>query len=73
MTATASREHLRAPEASLRASLGIPEDAARVLVLSESSHWDTNWLQTSEEYFQARLVPIFGAIMAALEADPQRI
>jgi len=73
MTATALRQRSLTPEASLRAKLGIPADAARVLVLSESSHWDTNWLQTSEEYFRARLVPIFHAIMAALESDPERV
>jgi hypothetical protein len=61
------------PEAALRARLGVPSDAARVLVFSESSHWDTNWLQTSEEYFRGRLEPIFAAIMAALERDPARI
>jgi len=53
--------------ADLRGRLGIPSDAARVLVFCESSHWDTNWLQTSEEYFQRRLEPIFAAVMAALE------
>jgi hypothetical protein len=44
-----------------------------VLVFTESSHWDTNWLQTSEEYFQGRLEPIFAAILAALEHDPGRV
>jgi hypothetical protein len=63
----------RSDEATLRTSLGIPEDAARVLVFSESSHWDTNWLQTSEEYFKNRLEPIFAKILLALERDRQRI
>ena len=40
-------------------TLGIPEDARRVLVFCESSHWDTNWLQTSDEYFVRRIEPIF--------------
>jgi hypothetical protein len=35
-----------------RRSLGIPDDAERVLIFSESSHWDPNWLLTSEEYFE---------------------
>lgn len=60
-------------EAATRKRLGIPVDAPRVLVFSESSHWDTNWLQTSEEYFKSRLEPIFGAVLAALEQDPCRI
>src|SRR5580704_2267269 len=59
--------------AALRERLGIPDGAARVLVFSESSHWDTNWLQTSEEYFKSRLEPIFARIIAALERDPLRI
>jgi hypothetical protein len=60
-------------ERDLRHKLGVPDDAAHVLVFSESSHWDTNWLETSEEYFDRRLRPIFVAIMAALAADPLRI
>ena len=62
-----------ADERALRERLGIPADARRVLVFSESSHWDTNWLQTSEEYFRARLEPIFAKVMRALERDPERV
>jgi hypothetical protein len=66
---------LRAPdtELALRRKLGVPDDAAHVLLFSESSHWDTSWLLTSEEYFERRLRPIFLAILAALEHDPLRI
>lgn len=39
-------------ERSLRESLGIPADAERILMFAESSHWDPNWLYTSEEYYQ---------------------
>ena len=60
-------------EQALRARLGIPADAARVLVFSESSHWDTNWLQTSDEYFRNRLEPIFALVLQALERDPGRV
>lgn len=42
-------------------------------MFSESSHWDTNWLQTSEEYYRSRLEPIFAAVVAALESDTERI
>ncbi|MGD8599638.1 MAG: hypothetical protein PVJ26_21675, partial [Anaerolineae bacterium] len=38
-------------EKALRASLGIPADAQRVIVFAESSHWDPNWLYTSDEYY----------------------
>ncbi len=60
-------------EAALRASLGVPADAKRVLLFVESSHWDTNWLSTSEEYFADRVEPIFDAVIAALRAEPRRI
>jgi alpha-mannosidase len=36
----------------IRCHLGIPDDADRVLIFSESSHWDPNWLFTAEEYFE---------------------
>ena len=39
-------------EQSLRRRLRIPDGAARVLIFAESSHWDPNWLYTSEEYFR---------------------
>lgn len=57
----------------MRTRLGIPHDAARVLIFTESSHWDTNWLRTSEEYFEQRLKPIFAGILGALERDPLRV
>jgi hypothetical protein len=60
-------------EQALRHQLGVPDDAAHVLVFSESSHWDTNWLETSDEYFERRLRPIFFAVLAALESDRCRI
>ncbi len=63
----------RETETTLRRALGVPSDAARVLVFSESSHWDTNWLLTSEEYFRARLEPIFAAVLAALTDDKARV
>ncbi len=67
------RREVAPDEAALRERLGVPRDAARVLVFSESSHWDTNWLNTSEEYFERRLKPIFTAMMDALERDPGRV
>lgn len=60
-------------ESELRAALGIPTDAQRVMLFGESSHWDTNWLQTSEEYFTSRIEPIFGQVLTALERDPLRV
>jgi hypothetical protein len=59
-------------ETKLRQKLGIPEHARRVLLLQESSHWDTNWLRTSEEYFQERIEPIFEAVFHELGQEPSR-
>ena len=38
-------------EAALRTRLGIPPEAKHVLVFGETSHWDPNWLHTTEEYY----------------------
>jgi len=53
--------------------LGIPASAKHVLVFTESSHWDTNWLKTSEEYFETRIEHIFAHVLRELEKDPRRI
>src|SRR3954466_13652356 len=60
-------------EQSLRARLGVPVDARRVLVFCESSHWDTNWLKTSEQYFASRVEPILLHVLQALEQQPRRV
>jgi len=38
-------------EQDRRRALGIPPDAERVLIFAESSHWDPDWLYTSEQYY----------------------
>jgi len=60
-------------EATLRARLGIPVDARRVLIVTESSHWDPNWLWTSEEYFDRRVRHTLDAALDALDAEPRRV
>ncbi len=60
-------------ESQLRAALGVPADAARVLIFAESSHWDTNWLETSEGYFKKRVEPILDAVLDALKKDEHRV
>ncbi len=60
-------------ELELRARFGIPTQARRVLVLCESSHWDTNWLKTSQEYFDSRVDPILKAVLESLETDSRRV
>lgn len=72
-TGGSARAEAAGSESGLRARLGIPEEARRVLIFSESSHWDTNWLKTSDEYFEARLRPIFASVLGALEQDPLRV
>ena len=63
----------RAAERTRRRALGIPDDAARVLVLTESSHWDPNWLLTSEGYFGLRVRRNLRQAVRELLADPGRV
>ena len=60
-------------EPQIRQRLGIPEDAARVLIFSESSHWDPNWLNTSEEYFTRFVRSNLDQAVAALHSEPRRV
>jgi hypothetical protein len=57
----------------LRQRLGIPADARRVMVLSESSHWDPNWVRTSEEYFDQRVGRTLDLALDALDGDARRV
>ena len=61
----------RETETTLRRALGVPSDAARVLVFSESSHWDTNWLQHVGGVFPRAARADLRAILAALDARSQ--
>ena len=58
---------------SLHTQLGIPKDARQVLVFAESSHWDPNWLKTSQDYFQSFVHPNLLQAVAELELEPRRI
>jgi len=44
-----------------------------VLVLGETSHWDPNWLHTTEEYYQLCIPRIFERVLLALEQEPRRV
>src|SRR5262245_2221 len=48
-----------ASEECLRQELGIPPDASRVVIISQSSHLDWDWRHTFEEYFAGPLVDPF--------------
>src|SRR5262245_50904381 len=45
-----------ATEECLRRELGIPADASRVVIISQSSHLDWDWRHTFEDYFSGPLV-----------------
>src|SRR5271157_1630300 len=62
-----------ASEKELRARLGVPDEAGKVLVFAETSHWDPNWLHTSDEYFELRVRHTLDAALRLLEAEPRRI
>lgn len=53
--------------------LGIPDDAERVLVFSESSHWDPNWLLTSDEYFDRFVRSNLDQAIMELQKEPRRV
>jgi hypothetical protein len=54
-------------------ALGIPDEAAQVLVLTESTHWDPDWLLTSEEYYRLRVRRTLDRAIDELLADPRRV
>lgn len=57
-------------EAQLRAALGVPADAQRVLILSQSSHLDINWKHTFDEYYEEHVQAVFVDAIAGLDAEP---
>jgi alpha-mannosidase len=46
-------------ETCVRKELGIPDSARRVLILSQSSHLDWDWLRTFDAYYQQSVDGIF--------------
>lgn len=60
-------------EATRRERLGIPLEAAEVVVICESTHWDPDWLATSTEYLRLMVAPTLDAALDALVAEPRRI
>jgi len=57
----------------LARKLGIPDDAERIIIFGESSHWDPNWLMTSKEYYRFRIRKILDQAIHELEAEPRRV
>jgi len=60
-------------EASLRHKLGIPMDAERVLIFTETSHWDPDWMLKAKEYFQIRVGPHLDQALQELQKDERRV
>jgi hypothetical protein len=60
-------------EKILRKHLGIPADAQRVLIFAESSHWDPNWMLTSEEYFNRYVRENLDIAIEELLREPRRV
>lgn len=60
-------------EAAVRQRLGIPGDAERVLVFAESSHWDPDWMFTSEEYYRLRIRRVLDGMVRWLERESHRV
>ncbi len=63
----------RPSEQQIREQLGVPPEAERVLILAESSHWDPNWLHTSEVYYDRFVERIIDKAIDYLEREPRRV
>ncbi|MBK7978002.1 MAG: hypothetical protein IPK07_33710 [Deltaproteobacteria bacterium] len=57
-------------ETALRESLGIPADAVQVVVLSQSSHLDLNFLDTFDGYWEKAVRDVLRASFAILDEQP---
>lgn len=68
-----TRESMPATEAGIRVRLGVPVEAARVMVVTESTHWDPNWLFTSTEYFRFCVRRTLDRAIDALVEEPRRV
>lgn len=58
-------------EQRLREVLGVPGDAERVLILSQSSHLDINWRLTFGEYYEQFVEDVFTDASDLLDKDPR--
>jgi len=58
-------------ERGVREALGIPADAERVLILSQSSHLDIDWKKTFDQYYVDHVEQVFLDAEAILDRDPK--
>jgi hypothetical protein len=63
----------RSDEGAIRASLGIPADAKHIILFAESSHWDPNWLYTSQEYYDRFVQKHLDLAISGLLREPRRV
>ena len=73
MSNSVNRFSHKVSQESLRHRLGIPDDVERVIVFAESSHWDPNWLYTSEEYFRRFVSRNLDRAIDEVLHDPRRV
>ncbi len=66
-------EAVKPEELKLRRKLGIPDDAEKILIFGESTHWDPNWLLTSKEYYHLNVRWIISRVLKYLLKDPRRV
>lgn len=60
-------------EAAARERLGIPAGAEAVLVVGESTHWDPDWMVTSEGYWRWRVKRTLDRVLDELAAEERRV
>ena len=60
-------------ETLLKKKLGIPDDASKVIFFTETSHWDPDWLFTSDEYFNMLVKKQLMRAVDELDKDSSRV
>lgn len=60
-------------ELHLRQRLGVPAQARQVMLVTESSHWDPDWLFTSRQYFRFWVQGTLDRVIDALLEEPRRV
>jgi hypothetical protein len=73
MAASDPKSTISRQEIAYRKKLGIPADASRVLLFSESSHWDPDWLFTSEQYYRRYVRHNLDIALRELQKEPRRV
>ncbi|MCC6644610.1 MAG: hypothetical protein IT374_03435 [Polyangiaceae bacterium] len=58
-------------ERDVRGAFGIPAEADRVLILSQSSHLDIDWKKAFEQYYRDHVEQVFLDAEAILDRDPR--